>query len=106
MFMYINTTIPCKQLPYKGLSIKLVLEAGLEPARLLRPKDFKSFVSTDSTIRATLPFFEKDRITKITVDLLDGMSEEAFSERAFAWRGRETVRRNAVILEETPEEHK
>ena len=40
--MYINTTIPCKQLPYKGLSIKLVLEAGLEPARLLRPKDFKS----------------------------------------------------------------
>ena len=32
----------------------LVLEAGLEPARLLRPKDFKSFVSTDSTIRATL----------------------------------------------------
>ncbi len=34
----------------------LVLEAGLEPARLLRPKDFKSFVSTDSTIRATLCF--------------------------------------------------
>ena len=33
-----------------------VLEAGLEPARLLRPKDFKSFVSTDSTIRATLCF--------------------------------------------------
>ena len=32
----------------------MVLEAGLEPARLLRPKDFKSFVSTDSTIRATL----------------------------------------------------
>ena len=36
--------------------INPVLEAGLEPARLLRPKDFKSFVSTDSTIRATLCF--------------------------------------------------
>ena len=36
--------------------INRVLEAGLEPARLLRPKDFKSFVSTDSTIRATLCF--------------------------------------------------
>ena len=40
--MYINTTIPCKCLSYKGLSLTLVLEAGLEPARLLRPKDFKS----------------------------------------------------------------
>ena len=54
--MYINTTIPCKTDAYKGLPVNSVLEAGLEPARLLRPKDFKSFVSTDSTIRATLCF--------------------------------------------------
>ena len=40
MFMYINTAIPCKQLPYKGLSIVLVLEAGLEPARRLNAKGF------------------------------------------------------------------
>jgi hypothetical protein len=31
-----------------------VLEAGLEPAQPQWPKDFKSFVSTDSTIRASL----------------------------------------------------
>jgi hypothetical protein len=28
------------------------------------------------------------------------MSEEDFRERAFAWRGRETVLRNVKILEE------
>ena len=31
----------------------LVLEAGLEPAQPQWPRDFKSLVSTDSTIRAT-----------------------------------------------------
>ena len=34
--------------------IFIVLEAGLEPAQPQWPKDFKSFVSTDSTIRASL----------------------------------------------------
>ncbi len=38
--MYINTTIPCKLLSYKGLSIIPVLEAGLEPARRLNAKGF------------------------------------------------------------------
>ena len=38
--MYINTTIPCKLLPYKGLSLTSVLEAGLEPARRLNAKGF------------------------------------------------------------------
>lgn len=32
---------------------KLVPRAGLEPARLHQPQDFKSCVSTDSTIGAT-----------------------------------------------------
>ena len=32
----------------------LVLEAGIEPARTQCPQDFKSCVSTDSTIRASL----------------------------------------------------
>ena len=40
MFMYIDTAIPCKFLSYKGLSIVLVLEAGLEPARRLNAKGF------------------------------------------------------------------
>ena len=47
-----------------------------------------------------IPFFEKDRITRLSSPLLEGMSEEDFRERAFAWRGRETVLRNVKILEE------
>ncbi len=41
------------QLSYFRNYIKRVLEAGLEPAQPQWPKDFKSFVSTDSTIRAS-----------------------------------------------------
>ena len=38
---------------YRALD-SFVLEAGLEPAQPQWPRDFKSLVSTDSTIRATL----------------------------------------------------
>ena len=41
--------ISCKSMTYR---ILLVLEAGLEPAQPQWPRDFKSLVSTDSTIRA------------------------------------------------------
>ncbi len=41
--------ISCKSTTYR---ILLVLEAGLEPAQPQWPRDFKSLVSTDSTIRA------------------------------------------------------
>ena len=36
-------------------AISLVLETGLEPVRPLRPLDFKSNVSTNSTTRAAKP---------------------------------------------------
>ena len=40
-----------------------VLEAGLEPAQPQWPKDFKSFVSTDSTIRASTSSLRVERKT-------------------------------------------
>ena len=46
-----------KQLRINNLRFLLVLEAGLEPAQPQWPRDFKSLVSTDSTIRATLYLF-------------------------------------------------
>lgn len=49
---------------------------------------------------APIPFFEQDRVTEITSALIDNMSEEEFENRAFAWRGRKTVLRNAKILED------
>ena len=43
-------------------------------------------------------FFHTDRIPNLTKDILDGMSDEEFSMRAFAWRKRKTVERNIEIL--------
>lgn len=48
---------------------------------------------------APLPFFRRQRVEKITVELIQEMSKSDFEERAFAWRGRKTVLRNAEILE-------
>ena len=45
-----------------------------------------------------LRFFREDRITCLTRERLDTMSKEEFNERAFAWRGRKTVRRNLDLL--------
>ena len=36
-----------------GLELKMVPGVGLEPTQPLGPRDFKSLVSTDSTIRAS-----------------------------------------------------
>ncbi len=43
-----------KEVVTDNLFFLLVPEAGLEPARPQWPKDFKSFVSTNSTTRASL----------------------------------------------------
>lgn len=59
----------------------------------------KRAIDSGSAI-SPIPFFAEGRITRLTTALLDGMTEEEFGTRAFAWRGRETVRRNTEILEE------
>lgn len=41
-----------------------------------------------------IEFFKNDRITELTLDAVNSMSDEEFSKRAFAWRGRKTVIRN------------
>ena len=58
MFYVYKEKTPCKSLSYKELHntyrTHIVLEAGLEPAQPQWPRDFKSLVSTDSTIRASI----------------------------------------------------
>jgi epoxyqueuosine reductase QueG len=49
------------------------------------------------TIYTEIPFFHKATIPHLTLDILDDMSDEAFSRRAFAWRGREVIRRNLML---------
>ena len=51
------------------------------------------------SIYTSVPFFEEKTIPYLTLALLDSMSDGEFAERAYSWRGRDTVRRNLTILE-------
>lgn len=48
----------------------------------------------DGSAFSPIPFFSDAPISHLTADALDAMSEEEFSQRAYAWRGRKTVQRN------------
>lgn len=49
-------------------------------------------------ILTPVEFFYRDRIPCLSRDILDNMSDEAFNNRAFAWRKRKTIERNIDIL--------
>ncbi len=57
----------------------------------------KAAISSGS-IYTPIDFFYEKRIEKIDLDALYAMSEEEFFERAFSWRGKETIARNLRIL--------
>ena len=42
--------------------------------------------------------FYKDRITRLSTDTIEAMSDEDFSKRAFSWRGKKTILRNLKLL--------
>ncbi len=52
------------------------------------------------TIYTSIPFFKEKLIERFDSAALAALDEEAFSERAFSWRGRAVAERNAKILEE------
>ena len=45
-------------------------------------------------------FFYRERIESLTLQALDAMTAEEFERRAYAWRKRNTIRRNLEILEQ------
>ncbi len=49
------------------------------------------------TLFSPIPFFHRNAIPHLTPEALDAMSEEEFSRRAYAWRGREAIRRNLLL---------
>lgn len=53
-----------------------------------------------SPARTPIPFFHEDRIPCLTRSIVENMSEEEFSSRAFAWRGKNVVLRNLSYFEE------
>ena len=50
--------------------------------------------------KTPVSFFYESTITELTREMLDSMSDDEFSERAFAWRKRATISRNIDILDE------
>lgn len=58
----------------------------------------------DGTIYSEIPFFSQRTITHLTVETLDAISDDEFSTRAFAWRGRDTIRRNLLLFQEAEQD--
>ncbi len=46
-----------------------------------------------------IPFFWQERLPRLTAATLAAMTDEAFRERAYSWRGRQTIERNLVAFE-------
>ena len=55
-----------------------------------------------STLYTQIPYFREDLIPCPDLALLQGMPDNQFSRRAYAWRGRDTIRRNLKIKEDEP----
>lgn len=53
----------------------------------------------EGTIYSEIPFFSQQTVTHLTVEALDALSDEEFAARAFAWRGRDTIRRNLLLVQ-------
>ena len=55
-------------------------------------------VLSDERAWTPISFFKEERLSRLTPEILSDMSEEAFSERAFSFRGREVLTRNLDLL--------
>ena len=51
------------------------------------------------TLYTTIPYFLTDTITHLTSEEVRAMPDDAFSHRAFAWRGKATILRNLMLFE-------
>ena len=57
----------------------------------------------DAIEETPIDFFKRDLVPYLTVDLLLSMSDDAFMERAYAWRGRNTILRNLELVKKSLE---
>ena len=54
----------------------------------------------NGTAFSHIPFFIEERLPRLTYRSVSEMSDSAFSQRAYAWRGRQTILRNLKINED------
>lgn len=70
---------------------------GCDTCQLVCPHNTAVLASGRDT---PIPYFRKDRILRLDSAVLAEMDDEAFAARAYSWRGRGVVERNAGILAE------
>jgi epoxyqueuosine reductase len=68
---------------------------GCDTCQLSCPHNTAVLVSKRDT---PIPYFREDRILRIDPTVLAEMNDEAFAARAYSWRGRSVIERNAGIL--------
>ena len=52
------------------------------------------------TLYSPIPFFAEEALAHLDTEALAGMTEEEFTHRAYAWRGKDTLMRNLSLKEE------
>ena len=57
----------------------------------------------ESPKQTPIAFFHRERVTKLTQDIVNSYSREELRRRAFGWRGRAVLLRNLGILSDTDE---
>ena len=57
-----------------------------------------------SAVLTPIPDFYEKRITLLSTDAVNAMTDEEFSRRAFSWRGRAVVLRNLSVIDTTENE--
>ena len=76
---------------------------GCDTCQLSCPHNQKVIVQKKDT---PIPYFQQARITKLTSELLEAMTDEEFAARAFSWRGRTVILRNTCMFESCTERRK
>ncbi len=73
---------------------------GCDLCQEVCPHTKKAF--KNKTAFSKIPYFTEQVIPCLTTEILDRMTDDELKTRAYAWRGRNTVRRNLLLLEENP----
>ncbi len=58
----------------------------------------------DAGVHTPIPYFQEAHLPFLTVERLAEMDDTAFAERAYAWRGRDVIRRNLAIAHKHTQE--
>lgn len=72
---------------------------GCDRCQLVCPHTQKALETR--TIFSPIPYFGEYSIPHLTSKELDAMSDEEFCARAYAWRGKDTIHRNLILLEQS-----